>query len=79
MSKARKCEWCGGDIGAKEIRVKLPVAWDGPAMTYHADCYCRVYNRRCLRAIIDDDGRGAIGPHLRALLDALDPTKDDDE
>lgn len=51
MSKARKCDWCGKKIAAKEHRVKLPVFYDGPAMTYHVECYCSIFRARCLRAI----------------------------
>lgn len=79
MSKARKCDWCGKKIAAKEIRVKLPVMYEGPAMTYHAKCYCQVYDRDCLRFILEGTGDFALGPHLAAVLATLDPKNDEDD
>lgn len=47
MNRPRKCDWCGEEIGGADVRVKLPVMWDGPAMTYHANCYVQVYEDDC--------------------------------
>lgn len=49
MNKPRKCDWCGETIEGAEVRVKLPVMWDGPAFTYHAQCYVHVYAEDCRR------------------------------
>lgn len=77
--KKTTCEWCGEDIGPNEVRVKLP-NWERPgSTTYHADCYCRIYDKRCLRALLADDHPfgESIGKSLDVLLRALDPTQDD--
>jgi hypothetical protein len=81
--KATKCDWCGGDIGPTEVRVKLPYCDQRVAggMTYHADCYVRIYGKRCLRALIADDypHGESVGKALDILLRALDPERDHDD
>ena len=81
MSKARRCNWCGKKIGKDEARVKLPVVYDAPAITYHTDCYCRIYSNKVLRALVNDDpefsGLPTLGGALAQVLRALDPANDD--
>lgn len=55
MNKPRKCDWCGETIEGAEVRVKLPVMWDGPAFTYHAQCYVHVYAEDCRRWLAELD------------------------
>jgi len=52
MNKARKCDWCGETIEGDADRVKLPVMYEGPAMTYHVNCYVKVYHKD-VQAVID--------------------------
>lgn len=72
--KAKTCNWCGERIGPDDIRVKLPIKNTDSAFTYHADCYVRVYDRRCLRVLLSDDYPHGIMAWARrsAILDALD-------
>lgn len=70
MSKAKRCEWCGGDIAANENRVRLPMMGASDSMTYHTRCYCRVYAARCLRDICTDDLHNSIGIALAKVVAA---------
>jgi len=74
MSKARKCDWCGEGIGEKEERVRVPVQYDAPPFAYHVKCYCRIFDKECLRYLVTDDDVSfdSVGRALRKVLDALD-------
>ena len=80
MSKAKKCDWCGKAIAATEVRVKLPSADATWSQTYGADCYCRIFAARCLRAIVTDDFRDqSVGRALGEVLRALDPANAEED
>jgi hypothetical protein len=80
MSKAKKCDWCGEGISATEDRVRLPSADASWSQTYHADCYCRVFAARCLRALATDDFDGpSLGRSLAEVLRALDPAHEEED
>lgn len=62
MNKPRKCDWCGETIEGYEDRVKLPVLWDGPAMTYHAKCYVQVCDEDCSSWLAELDSAPDTSP-----------------
>ncbi len=78
MSKALRCDWCGEQIAANEIRVKDPYA-DAHAIAsvWHGKCYVRIHSAECLRALVTDDypGPDNIGRALATVLAALDPER----
>lgn len=89
MSKPFTCDWCGCEFPAGEDRVKLP--WhEGEdfgtkyAATYCIECFVRVYDRRCLRALMTDDWRASkgmplgIGECLQTIFKAVLEERDDE-